>query len=92
VPYKGPSPQSLRALDWLNVFLADVRDGIGPYLAMYLLATHLVVAGLSIGTGRFNVTQGAIATAVGLGASISNFVAGYVVAAGGYNAAFLTLA
>ncbi|MGN8250488.1 MFS transporter [Pseudomonas sp. SMV7] len=29
-----------RALDWLNFFLADVRDGLGPYLAIYLLAVH----------------------------------------------------
>jgi hypothetical protein len=26
-----------RALDALNFFLADVRDGLGPYLAIYLL-------------------------------------------------------
>jgi hypothetical protein len=25
-----------RALDALNFFLADVRDGLGPYLAIYL--------------------------------------------------------
>ena len=25
-----------RALDWFNFFLADVRDGLGPYLAVYL--------------------------------------------------------
>ena len=35
-----PSPTSLRALDWLNVFLADVRDGVGPYLAIYLLSVQ----------------------------------------------------
>lgn len=29
-----------RSLDWLNFFLADVRDGLGPYLAIYLLAVH----------------------------------------------------
>lgn len=29
-----------RVLDWLNFFLADVRDGLGPYLAIYLLAVH----------------------------------------------------
>jgi Sugar phosphate permease len=34
------SARSLRALDALNIFLADVRDGVGPYLAIYLLATH----------------------------------------------------
>ena len=26
-----------RALDASNFFLADVRDGLGPYLAVYLL-------------------------------------------------------
>ena len=26
-----------RKLDTLNFFLADVRDGLGPYLAIYLL-------------------------------------------------------
>jgi MFS family permease len=34
------SQQSLRALDALNFFLADVRDGVGPYLAIYLLTTQ----------------------------------------------------
>ena len=35
-----PSPRSLRALDALNVVLADVRDGLGPYLAIYLSTKH----------------------------------------------------
>lgn len=35
-----PSRQSLRALDALNFFLADVRDGVGPYLAIYLLTSQ----------------------------------------------------
>jgi hypothetical protein len=29
-----------RALDLLNFSLADVRDGLGPYLSIYLLLTH----------------------------------------------------
>lgn len=33
-----PSTQSLRALDWLNFFLADVQTGVGPFLAIYLAA------------------------------------------------------
>jgi MFS family permease len=36
----NPSNRSLRALDALNVFLADVRDGLGPYLAIYLATKH----------------------------------------------------
>lgn len=31
------SIRSLRALDWLNIFLADIRYGLGPFLAIYLL-------------------------------------------------------
>ncbi len=38
-PASSPK-KSLQALDYLNVFLADVRDGVGPYLAIYLMATH----------------------------------------------------
>jgi MFS family permease len=29
-----------RALDFVNFFLADVRDGLGPYLAIYLLTVQ----------------------------------------------------
>ncbi len=37
VPHQpSPSRQSLQSLDALNVVLADVRDGLGPYLAIYL--------------------------------------------------------
>ncbi len=37
---RTPSARRVRALDYLNIFLADVRDGVGPYLAIYLLATQ----------------------------------------------------
>src|SRR3954453_23178875 len=30
----------LRALNALNFFMADVRDGLGPYLAIYLLTVQ----------------------------------------------------
>src|SRR6516225_10751500 len=33
----GGSKRGNRALDAANFFLADVRDGLGPYLAIYLL-------------------------------------------------------
>ena len=35
-PGSAPSPQTLRGLDWLNFFLADVQTGVGPFLAIYL--------------------------------------------------------
>ena len=31
-----PSPKSLTALNWLNFFAADISDGVGPFLAVYL--------------------------------------------------------
>lgn len=37
---KPPSKKSLQALDYLNLFLADVRDGVGPYLNIYLTASQ----------------------------------------------------
>src|ERR1700678_741582 len=33
---RTPSAQTLRGLDWLNFFLADVQTGVGPFLAIYL--------------------------------------------------------
>ncbi|MEH3119511.1 MAG: MFS transporter [Methylorubrum populi] len=37
---RQPSLRALRGLDLLNLTLADVRDGLGPYLAIYLLAVR----------------------------------------------------
>jgi MFS family permease len=36
----GGSNRANRALDAANFFLADVRDGLGPYLAIYLLTVQ----------------------------------------------------
>jgi predicted MFS family arabinose efflux permease len=44
------------------------------------------------GTGRYNVDLGAVATVHGVGASLSNTVAGMIVVHAGYSTAFLTLA
>ena len=59
---------------------------------MFGVVSVLIVAGLTKGTGRFNVTGGAIATAQGIGASLSMVVAGFVTRMFGYNGAFLALA
>ena len=32
----APATRTLRGLDWLNFFLADVQTGVGPFLAIYL--------------------------------------------------------
>ena len=40
MPTSDPTPRASRALDALNFFLADVRTGLGPYLAVYLLTVR----------------------------------------------------
>ena len=65
-------------------------DGIGA--GIYGALFPIVVADLTRGTGRFNVSQGAVATAQGIGAALSATVAGLIIVSAGYAAAFLTLA
>jgi MFS family permease len=52
----------------------------------------LVIADLTRGTGRFNLTLGAIATAVGIGAALSQTIAGSIVHHFSDRAGFLFLA
>ncbi len=68
----------------------QLLDGVGAGIFGALFP--LVVADLTHGTGHFNVSQGAIATATGLGAALSTGVAGFIVVRAGYSAAFLFLA
>jgi MFS family permease len=68
----------------------QLLDGVGAGLFGALLP--LIVHDLTEGTGRFNVSQGAVSTAFGAGAALSPSLAGFVVEAAGYSAAFLTLA
>lgn len=51
-----------------------------------------MAADLSRGTGHFNILQGMIQTCLGLGAMLSNFVAGMVEKQYGFNIGFLMLA
>ena len=51
-----------------------------------------MVKDLTEGTGRFNVSLGALTSVFGLGAALSPGIAGVVLQAAGYDAAFLTLA
>jgi MFS family permease len=51
----------------------------------------LVVQDLTHGTGRFNVSLGALTTMWGVGAALSNIIAGWIVVVAGYDAAFISL-
>jgi MFS family permease len=66
----------------------QLLDGIGA--GIWGTITPLVVADLMRGTGRNNVAQGGVATAQGVGASLSALAAGVIVDHFGYSSAFLT--
>ncbi|MDB5373761.1 MAG: transporter [Belnapia sp.] len=72
---------------WLVV--VQMLDGVGAGLFGALFP--VIVADLTRGSGHFNISLGAIATAQGIGASLSQAAAGFVVVAAGYSAAFLAL-
>jgi MFS family permease len=67
----------------------QLLDGIGA--GIFGAIFPVIVAGLMRDTGRFNVAQGAIITAQGVGAALSTTLAGVVVVEAGYDAAFLAL-
>ncbi|MGA8570236.1 MAG: MFS transporter [Candidatus Binataceae bacterium] len=76
-----------------NIYLLvgiQLLDGIGA--GIFGVVSVLVVADLTRGTGRFNLTLGAIATAVGIGAALSQTIAGAIVHHFGDRAGFLFLA
>lgn len=57
-----------------------------------LLALSFLAGDVTAGTGRFNVAQGALATLVGIAASLGNLLAEQVVQYAGYDSAFYFLA
>ncbi|HEV7439268.1 MAG TPA: MFS transporter [Methylobacterium sp.] len=68
----------------------QLLDGIGA--GIYGALFPVVVADLTRGTGRFNIAQGAVATAQGIGASLSATLAGVIIVGAGFSVAFLSLA
>jgi MFS family permease len=68
----------------------QILDGIAA--GIFGVVSVLVIADLTRGTGRFNLTLGAITAAVGIGAALSQVVAGSIVHHAGSNAGFLFLA
>jgi MFS family permease len=61
---------------------AQLLDGVGA--GIFGALAPLVVADIMRGTGRFNLALGAIATAQGIGASVSGLAAGEIVDHFGY--------
>ena len=89
------------ALAIRGLLFATVRD---PYLlvavqlfdgvtaAVFSVLVPLIVADVAFGSGHFNLAQGIVGTAVGIGASLSTVLAGYVSDRFGSNVAFIGLA
>lgn len=67
----------------------QLLDGIGA--GIFGTIFPIIVADLMRGTGHFNLAQGAVITAQGIGAALSTSIAGLVVVRFGYSAAFVTL-
>jgi MFS family permease len=68
----------------------QILDGVAA--AIFGVVSVLVIADLTRGSGRVNFTHGAVGTAVGIGASLSQVIAGSIVHHFGSNAGFLFLA
>jgi MFS family permease len=68
----------------------QILDGITA--AALGVMVPLMIADITRGTGRFNLAQGIVGTAVGIGASISPTLAGYLTDTFGSSVAFLGLA
>lgn len=66
------------------VYPVQALDGVGGSLIG--IATPVAAERLLAGTGRFNVGLAAVMTMQGIGASLSNVVAGWLVTEGGYGA------
>ncbi len=72
-------------------YLIGLQAFDGVAAAIYGVLLTLVTADLAKNTGRFNFLQGAIQSAMGLGAFLSNFAFGWLAKAAGFNASFIGL-
>lgn len=68
----------------------QVFDGVTA--AVFAVMIPLIVADIAFGSGHFNLAQGIVGTATGIGASLSTVLAGYAADQFGSSVAFLGLA
>lgn len=80
LPVRGALAGSFSGF-WVT-YPVQILDGVGAGLLGIL--TPVVAERLLAGTGRFNVGFAAVMTIQGIGASLSNVVAGWLVETGGY--------
>jgi MFS family permease len=72
-----------------GLIAVQLLDGIAN--AIFGVVSILVVADRTRGTGRFNLVQGALATAVGIGAALSNAFGGRLIQHGSFRLSFFAL-
>jgi MFS family permease len=72
-----------------SLLAIQLLDGVAN--AIFVVVAILVVADRTRGTGRFNLVQGSLATAVGLGAALSNTFGGELIQHFSYRVSFLSL-
>jgi MFS family permease len=75
--------------DPLLLIGVQMLDGISATVLGVL--TALVIADITTGTGRFNLAQGVVGTASGIGASISTTLSGFIAERLGQSAGFLCI-
>jgi hypothetical protein len=88
------SPRSVGALEGELLHRLMYRPDFEPFLAAYLTASGWDArrVGLALTLSeRFNLVRGALATAVGMGAALSNALGGMLLVRGGYSVSFLAL-
>lgn len=67
----------------------QLLDGIGA--GIFGVIAIVIISDLAKGSGRFNFLQGLVALCTGVGASLSNLIAGFIVKSWGFNTGFLSL-
>jgi MFS family permease len=75
-----------------SVLLVAIQALDGVANGIFAVIFLLVISDVTEGTGRFNVAQGALATLIGIGASLSNLLAEDLVEHSNYHVAFYFLA
>ncbi|QRI63784.1 MFS transporter [Shinella sp. PSBB067] len=84
LPIRGAIAGSFTS--YASIFPVQILDGIGAGLIG--IATPIAAERILSGTGRFNVGLAAVMTVQGIGASLSNVVAGWLTDMDGYGLAY----
>lgn len=84
LPIRGAIAGSVSS--FASIYPVQILDGVGAGLIG--IATPIAAERILSGTGRFNVGLAAVMTVQGIGASLSNVVAGWLTNIGGYGLAY----